>query len=332
MASPAMGIAGLPLGPGRRAPSAGARPPKPNRAPRDLQGGASGSPSLRLTHSLTWLPADMARYGEETRARPRLQAPAAPLDEARDLERESANAAMERYAPGEDQPSPSCTTRSPRLHRCLRASRDLTRAEDLLQQTMLRIHRARGRFTPGRTSALGLRHRPPPVHRSDRRRKKRTERCRRHGRRRRARGGAAPASRRRADPLGAGGQAMAQPRTPRTDRVAFELIQPRASRSGRRPPSWAPPSPPSDAGPGPTWRFAWRWAMRSTLRGESRAGTPYQKHRTSRKQPSRRCSPAWSRRIVGSAIRAVSALAAPSLLFTLVGGARLGPRRAASSR
>ncbi|HSF02777.1 MAG TPA: sigma-70 family RNA polymerase sigma factor, partial [Solirubrobacterales bacterium] len=66
-------------------------------------------------------------------------------------ERERANAAMERYARGEDQAfSQLYDSLAPRLHRyLLRASRDATRADDLLQQTMLRIHRARGRFIAG---------------------------------------------------------------------------------------------------------------------------------------------------------------------------------------
>jgi len=74
-----------------------------------------------------------------------------PLDEARDLERERANAAMERYARGEDRAfSELYDALAPRLHQyLLRASRDPTRADDLLQQTMLRIHHARGRFIPG---------------------------------------------------------------------------------------------------------------------------------------------------------------------------------------
>ena len=87
----------------------------------------------------------------ETHATLRERTPAAPLEEARDLERESANAAMERYARGEDQAfSELYDALAPRLHRyLLRASRDTNRADDLLQQTMLRIHRARGRFIVG---------------------------------------------------------------------------------------------------------------------------------------------------------------------------------------
>jgi RNA polymerase sigma-70 factor (ECF subfamily) len=58
---------------------------------------------------------------------------------------------MERYARGEDQAfSELYDALAPRLHRyLLRASRDPTRADDLLQQTMLRIHRGRGRFIVG---------------------------------------------------------------------------------------------------------------------------------------------------------------------------------------
>jgi len=70
---------------------------------------------------------------------------------ARDVELERANAAMERYARGEDQAfSELYDALAPRLRRYLiRASRDAGRADDLLQQTMLQIHRARGRFIVG---------------------------------------------------------------------------------------------------------------------------------------------------------------------------------------
>jgi RNA polymerase sigma-70 factor (ECF subfamily) len=98
---------------------------------------------------LTWLPGDVALSRDRPTERDR--APATPLDEARDPERESANAAMERYARGEDRAFAQLyDLLAPRLHRyLLRASRDPTRADDLLQQTMLRIHRARGRFISG---------------------------------------------------------------------------------------------------------------------------------------------------------------------------------------
>jgi RNA polymerase sigma-70 factor (ECF subfamily) len=84
-------------------------------------------------------------------ARSREEARAAPQGGARDLELESANAAMERYARGEDRAfSELYDALAPRLRRyLLRASGDPERADDLLQQTMLQIHRARGRFIAG---------------------------------------------------------------------------------------------------------------------------------------------------------------------------------------
>jgi RNA polymerase sigma-70 factor (ECF subfamily) len=77
--------------------------------------------------------------------------PAARSDEARDAEREKANAAMERYARGDDRAfSELYDSIAPTLHRYLvRASRDPGWADDLLQQTMLQIHRGRGRFIAG---------------------------------------------------------------------------------------------------------------------------------------------------------------------------------------
>jgi RNA polymerase sigma-70 factor, ECF subfamily len=85
----------------------------------------------------------MPRSREEPRA--------APRDGARDRELEAANAAMERYARGEDQAfSELYDSLAPRLRRyLLRGSRDPGWADDLLQQTMLQIHRARGRFIVG---------------------------------------------------------------------------------------------------------------------------------------------------------------------------------------
>ena len=147
-----MGIARTgPRARGSRSPALKPDPLKPNPRPRVLRGGASGLSSLRLTHPLTWLPGNMALSRGDTGPRAREQARTAPLDEARDPERESANAAMERYARGDDQAfSQLYDSLAPRLHRyLLRASRDPTRADDLLQQTMLRIHRARGRFIVG---------------------------------------------------------------------------------------------------------------------------------------------------------------------------------------
>jgi RNA polymerase sigma-70 factor (ECF subfamily) len=65
--------------------------------------------------------------------------------------RAAANAAMERYAAGDDGAfSELYDALAPRLLAFLqRQVRDTSRAEDLLQQTMLQIHTARGRFLPG---------------------------------------------------------------------------------------------------------------------------------------------------------------------------------------
>jgi RNA polymerase sigma-70 factor (ECF subfamily) len=65
--------------------------------------------------------------------------------------RSDADAAMERYAAGDDAAFAAVYDAiAPRLYGYLvRQTRDHARAEDLLQQTMLQIHRARGRFIPG---------------------------------------------------------------------------------------------------------------------------------------------------------------------------------------
>jgi RNA polymerase sigma-70 factor (ECF subfamily) len=65
--------------------------------------------------------------------------------------RRSANAAMERYAAGdEDAFGELYDALAPRLYQfLLRQIREKARAEDLLQQTMLQIHTARGRFLRG---------------------------------------------------------------------------------------------------------------------------------------------------------------------------------------
>jgi RNA polymerase sigma-70 factor (ECF subfamily) len=62
-----------------------------------------------------------------------------------------ADLAMDRYARGDDGAfSEVYDLVAPRLLRYLtRQTRNLALAEDLVQQTLLRIHRARGRFTPG---------------------------------------------------------------------------------------------------------------------------------------------------------------------------------------
>jgi RNA polymerase sigma-70 factor, ECF subfamily len=63
----------------------------------------------------------------------------------------SLDAAMDRYARGEDGAFGEVyDTLAPRLYGfLLRYTRDHAKAEDVVQQTMLQIHRARGRFLPG---------------------------------------------------------------------------------------------------------------------------------------------------------------------------------------
>jgi RNA polymerase sigma-70 factor (ECF subfamily) len=65
--------------------------------------------------------------------------------------RSPADAAMERYARGDDAAFGSVyDALAPRLYGYLvRQTRDLARAEDLVQQTLLHMHRARGSFIPG---------------------------------------------------------------------------------------------------------------------------------------------------------------------------------------
>ena len=61
------------------------------------------------------------------------------------------DAAMDRYARGDDAAFAEVyDTLAPRLFAfLLRHTRDRAKAEDVVQQTMLQIHRARGRFLPG---------------------------------------------------------------------------------------------------------------------------------------------------------------------------------------
>ena len=94
------------------------------------------------------MPVD-GRDGAAEPAAPR--APARPESEERAAATRAANAAMERYANGDDPAfSALYDALAPRLlHYLLRQIKDRSRAEDLLQQTMLQIHCARGRFIPG---------------------------------------------------------------------------------------------------------------------------------------------------------------------------------------
>jgi RNA polymerase sigma-70 factor, ECF subfamily len=68
-----------------------------------------------------------------------------------DGDRSLADEAMDRYAGGDDSAfSDLYDLIAPRLLGYLvRQTRDEARAEDLVQQTLLRMHRARGRFLPG---------------------------------------------------------------------------------------------------------------------------------------------------------------------------------------
>ncbi len=63
----------------------------------------------------------------------------------------SLDAAMDRYARGDDAAFGEIYDKlAPRLYGfLLRQTRDRAKAEDVVQQTMLQIHRARGRFLPG---------------------------------------------------------------------------------------------------------------------------------------------------------------------------------------
>jgi RNA polymerase sigma-70 factor (ECF subfamily) len=65
--------------------------------------------------------------------------------------RDKLDAAMDRYARGDDDAFGEVyDLLAPRLHGYLmRQTRDEARAEDCMQQTMLQIHRHRGRFLPG---------------------------------------------------------------------------------------------------------------------------------------------------------------------------------------
>jgi RNA polymerase sigma-70 factor (ECF subfamily) len=100
---------------------------------------------------------DMNPFTGDGQARAAVAVASAPAemlvtqDEIRDQSRAIANAAMDRYAQGDDGAFAALyDALAPRLHQYLvRQCRDQSRADDLLQQTLLHMHRARGRFTPG---------------------------------------------------------------------------------------------------------------------------------------------------------------------------------------
>lgn len=73
------------------------------------------------------------------------------MAKSRDSGREALDAAMERYSQGDDAAFAEVYDGlAPRLYGyLLRQTRDSALAEDLLQQTLLQMHRARGRFFPG---------------------------------------------------------------------------------------------------------------------------------------------------------------------------------------
>ena len=74
-----------------------------------------------------------------------------PLRSARDSSNPAADAAMQRYARGDAAAFAELyDTLAPRLYSfAFRKTRNHDKAEDLVQQTMFQVHRARARFVPG---------------------------------------------------------------------------------------------------------------------------------------------------------------------------------------
>jgi RNA polymerase sigma-70 factor (ECF subfamily) len=93
---------------------------------------------------LCWTPADRAWRDADAPARPPRQA----VDARAQSAREAANRAMNRYADGDDQAFDEVYDfLAPRLYAfLLRQTREGAAAEDLLQQTMLKLHVTRGDF------------------------------------------------------------------------------------------------------------------------------------------------------------------------------------------
>jgi RNA polymerase sigma-70 factor (ECF subfamily) len=109
-----------------------------------------------LTPTSPFLSVDVHMFGSEEPAEPEARRPPAAAaftaeEEIRDASRAAADAAMTRYAQGDDLAFGQLyDALAPRLHRYLLGqTRDRSRADDLLQQTLLHMHRARGRFMPG---------------------------------------------------------------------------------------------------------------------------------------------------------------------------------------
>jgi RNA polymerase sigma-70 factor (ECF subfamily) len=103
----------------------------------------------RVEGSTTVRPAAPPRAAEDDQAGALPSAGAAEDPYA--ASRATANAAMDRYAAGDDGAFEALyDALAPRLrHYLLRQVKDGNRADDLLQQTMLQIHTARGRFLAG---------------------------------------------------------------------------------------------------------------------------------------------------------------------------------------
>src|SRR3954463_4330636 len=103
----------------------------------------------RVEGSTTVRPAAPPRAAEDDQAGA-LPSPGAAEDPYA-ATRATANAAMDRYAAGDDGAFEALyDALAPRLrHYLLRQVKDGNRADDLLQQTMLQIHTARGRFLAG---------------------------------------------------------------------------------------------------------------------------------------------------------------------------------------
>ena len=150
--------------------------------------------------------------------------PMAYEGESPERSRYVANAAMDRYAAGDATAFPELyDLLALRLHKfLLRQTRDAARAEDLLQQTMLQIHRLQGRFREGGRDSLGLRHCASAIDDSYRRRTREAAHREAHP----ETSGASPPA---ADALLAAKRFVSRveaevSRLPEAQRMAFELV------------------------------------------------------------------------------------------------------------
>ncbi|AKV03527.1 RNA polymerase sigma-70 factor, ECF subfamily [Labilithrix luteola] len=103
-------------------------------------------PAFALPPSLPFVASRECELVRGRKARVASGEEAKPFEESALLDR-----AMDRYAAGDDAAFGEVYDRLvPRLHGfLLRRTSDRARVEDVIQQTMLQIHRARGRFVPG---------------------------------------------------------------------------------------------------------------------------------------------------------------------------------------